>query len=541
MKKTMFFAALAACAGAMAQVELGTPFGDNAVLQRDRQIPVWGTAEPGEQVSVEFAGQKKEAKTGADGKWRTALDPLAASKEGRTLSARAASGACEARNVLVGEVWFASGQSNMECPIWGDSPRYRDCKGAMMIAMTRKPLVRFVKNPRVWSEKPKGIARKAWRDFTPASFAGGGDDTRLSAVAYYYALELHNALDMPVGIVDSSWGGTNIDAWTPKCGYESTPELADVAAAPFRKNIRHPHQQSGALWNAMVDAWTPMAMRGFIWYQGCSNNGEAHRYCSKMHALYDGWSKKFENPGLKLYFVELAPFKTSWFRLQQAQAKFAAEEKNAALAVVSDAGNLHDIHPNDKEIVAKRLALHALKRDYGFDDICDDSPVLENWRIEGDAFVMTFKDAKSWYVYNPDYTMDANFEIAGRDGKFVRAKLQKVDNRGVVRSGRELRVKADGVAEPRRLRYLFKSPYRGSLYSDASLPLGPFEIDGRTNSAVRTGAPVKLGDAAKIPELEGYRKIWSADLPAVPRFADNPPTSASPCARARSSRRKSPT
>ena len=466
-----------------------TPFADNMVLQRGTAVPVWGTADAGESVTVSFAGQEKTVTADETGAWSVTLDAMKASKENRTMritggraSPRAA--VIEIKNVLVGEVWFASGQSNMECPIWGPNPRFRDAKGAVMTSMTRIPFVRFAKNPKQWALKPKRDWRAVWRDFSPESFKAVHNRS-LSAVAFYYALELYGALDVPIGIVDSSWGGTNIDAWTPRAGYEGHPELKDVAGYrltdKWKKSMRKwtisgAHQQPTVLWNGMVASWAPMAMRGFIWYQGCHNNSEAQRYCAKMHALYDGWSREFRNPGLKLYFVQLAPWKVSWFDLQAAQAKFATEEKNAALAVTCDAGNPSDIHPNTKGIVAKRLALHALKRDYGFDDVIADSPTLKNWKVDGDSFVLSFDNATAWYCYNADRSGAKGFEIAGPDGKFFPAVIVNKNTKGTY-SGSELIVRADGVTEPRAIRYLYSSPWTGSLYSfDSGLPLGPFEV-----------------------------------------------------------------
>ena len=530
MRKIQLGWMAAVCAiAAWGNVEMGAPFADGMVLQRDRAVPVWGTAAPGEKVTVSFAGCVKSAVAGADGKWRVDLDAMPASKENRVMKVAGANN-LEIRNVLVGEVWFASGQSNMECPIWGGGPRYRDGKGAMMIMATRRPYIRWAKNPRVWSATPKAIKGVVWHDYSPESFAAA-QGMYLSAVAYYYALELYGALEIPVGIVDSSWGGTNIDAWTPRSGWANRPELKDVADYPVTQNwdkkmargpIGGPQQQPSALWNGMVDAWAPFAIRGFIWYQGCHNNGEPRRYCSKMHALYDGWAKEFQNPDLKLYFVELAPFSCSWFELQRSQMKFAAEQKNAAIAVTCDVGNIHDIHPNDKEIVAKRLALHALKRDYGFANVRDDSPTLKSWRIDGNKFVLSFNDAKGWYVYAPNHSVVPNFEIAGKDNRFVPAKLVNVRGDGNV-NGADLVVAADGVQEPLRLRYLAKSPFTGTLYNDVSLPLGPFDVDARTNRAARVGARAKLGDAEKIPELAGYRRVQTLDLPVGPNFAAQPP------------------
>ena len=488
MKTAMFAAVVTVTAFAVfetrAKVVPATPFADNMVLQRERAVPVWGTADPGEKVTVSFAGQTKVAQADASGKWSVSLDPMAASKENRVLRLAGSGNAEEIRNVLVGEVWFASGQSNMECPIWGPNPRFRDAKGAVMTSMTRQPYVRFAKNARTWSVEPRMGWKAVWRDFSPESFKAVYNHS-LSAVAFYYALELYGALDVPVGIVDSSWGGTNIDAWTPRSGYEGHSELKDVAdyrvTDKWNKSMRKwtisgVHQQPTVLWNGMVAAWAPMAMRGFIWYQGCHNNSESQRYCAKMHALYDGWSREFRNPGLKLYFVQLAPWKTSWFDLQMAQAKFAAEEPNAALAVTCDAGNPWDIHPNTKGVVAKRLALHALKRDYGFDDVIADSPALKSWKVEGDRFILSFDNASAWYYYNADRSAPEGFEIAGSDGKFVSAVVANKSHKGTY-SGRELVVKATGVSEPRAIRYLHAKPWIGSLYSfDSGLPLGPFKL-----------------------------------------------------------------
>ena len=524
MRNSVLSVALAVTAGAaFARVELATPFSDYMVLQRDRAVPVWGTADPGERVRVTFAGASAEATADAKGAWRVSLPAMPASKENRELTAKGAANEVVVRNVLVGEVWFASGQSNMECPIWSDNPRYRDGKGAMMLQMTRRPFIRYAKNPKVWSARPKKTIDVVWREMTPES-AAKDKAFHLSAVAFYYALELWGALEVPIGIIDSSWGGTNIDAWTPRAAYDSHPALKDVADFPVtdawkaemrRGPISGPNQQPTVLWNAMVDAWAPFGIRGFIWYQGCHNNGEWMRYCEKMHALYDGWSAAFENPGLKLYFVELAPYKNNWFGLQQAQHRFAAEEKNAACAVTCDVGNQADIHPNDKEIVAKRLALHALRRDYGFANIEDCSPVLRDWKADANGVVtLAFDHADAWYYYNADYSAPKGFEIAGPDGVFKPARILNKAVGGGKLVGRELQIAADSVTKPRRIRYLANVPQVGSIYAaNSSLPLGSFEIDARDPRDGRRGPLAKMGDALKIPELKGYRTVFAANVP----------------------------
>ena len=509
MKKMMVAAAVAALAvgAAEAKVATATPFADNMVLQRGRGVPVWGTADPGESVTVTFAGQTKTAKAGADGRWSVMLDAMQASKENRVMKVAGASNSEEIRNVLVGEVWFAAGQSNTECPIWGPKPRYRDGQGAVMTAMARRPFIRYVKNARMPAREPRLDWKAVWRDYSPASFKETFNGN-LSAIAFYYALELHDALGVPVGIIDSSWGGTRIEPWTPPSGFDEPPKM------PEKSN----HQTATVLWNGMVAAFSPYAIKGFIWYQGCSNAGDGIKYCEKMHHLYNGWAKEFRNPGLKLYFVQLAPFSRNWFAVQQGQAKFAAEEKNAAMVTTCDIGNSWDIHPNDKESVARRLVLHALKRDYGFDGIVDDPPVLKSWKVEGDKFVMSFSNANSWYAYNADRSEAKGFEVAGADGRFVDAKIMNKGANGTL-SGTELIVSAPGVKEPRRLRYLASKPWIGSLYSfDSGLPLGPFEIDARRPEDDLRDVTAKLGDALRAPELAGFRKVAVVDIPTG-RFA----------------------
>ena len=487
--------------------QFGTPFSDGLVLQRDRAVPVWGTAEPGARVRVTFAGQAKEATADANGDWRVDLDPLPASKEPRELVLAPGAGdgaAVTVSDVLVGEVWLCSGQSNAECPIWGDNPRYRDGWGAMTLRATVKPFVRLAKAGRRWSVKPRRDAPRAvWRKMTPGLYDAFRKGVELpSAVGYYYALELANALDVPIGLVDCSWGGTNIDAWTPRSGYANRPALADVAAYPLKETwnaatdragvISGLQQQPTVLWNGIVAAYAPMAIRGFVWYQGCHNSWEPKRYAAKMHALYDGWAKEFENPALEMYFAQLAPWgQNNIAAIQMAQATFAAEEPHAAMAVINDVGNLTDIHPNDKRTVARRLSLHALRRLYGFAEVEDESPTVRGWKTDGPRVTLSFDHAEGFYVYNPDGSVSNGFELAGVDGVFRPARIVnlfetrhwktgKPEYRGPL-VGTNIVLEADGVREPNRVRYLHARPWFGSVYSDAGLPLGAFEIASFTH------------------------------------------------------------
>lgn len=493
-----------------AGIKMGTPFADGAVLQRGMKVPIWGKVTPGTaggqpsatargKVFVEFAGQKKSSDVGADGTWRVELDSMTASKEGRTMTVISGDDRIDVKDILVGEVWFASGQSNMECPIWGGDTRYRDMKGGLMTTMTKLPNVRYVKCACKWSVEPKELSAK-WCKFTPDDLQlfhreSGGSGMPLSAVAFYYARELYLALDVPVGILDASWGGTNIDAWTPRSGYDGCDEsLKESVEYPVKSDwnvevdkkgaINGPNQQPTVLYNGMVASFAPMAMRGFIWYQGCHNDGESDLYCAKLHALYNGWSREFANPDLRIYIVQLAPWKHNWLGICMEQTKFCAEEKNAALAVTADIGNFDDIHPNDKEIVSKRLVVHALKRDYGFAIPEDDSPVLKSASFTDGKITLTFGNVKDWYIYAPNRSRELPFEVAGADGAWKLAKVLNFRKRkggdGKEHDtdfidGTDIVLFCEAVPEPLKVRYMGQPRTMGTLYNEASLPLGPFE------------------------------------------------------------------
>ena len=488
-------------------LRLGAPFGDGMVLQRGMKVPVWGWSLPSKaatKVVVEFAGQQKTVVVGASADercWRVELDPLEASKEGRTLKVReripgflfdGEGCTVEVKDVLVGEVWLASGQSNMELPLVSEKPRFRDRKGAMMAQYVERPFIRIANaSDYRWSPSPRREFRSplAWRRVSPALLQ---ESRAVSACAFYYALELYGQLDVPIGIVEARWGGTNIDAWTPREGYAGLPELADVAAAriygPDEEGFEpHPpvsdrHQQPTVLWNEQLEPLCPMAVRGLIWYQGCHNHGEWQRYCAKMHALYNGWAKKFGNPGFRLYFVQLAPWGPEAVpKMQQEQARFAAEEPNAEIAIINDLGNVHDVHPNEKQLVAQRLALHALRRDYGYAFIHDRSPVFGSGYADGEKAVLSFDEARDLYVYNDDRSVEVGFEMAGEDGVFHPARIDNFTVRegsaaGAI-AGNRVILRADGVARPRKVRYLHRRPWKGALYNEVNLPLGAFETE----------------------------------------------------------------
>ena len=486
----------------LAAVQLASPFADHMVLQRDRPVPVWGTGEPGEVVAVEFAGQRLETKAGGDGRWRVDLAPMAACRKGRTLTVFGGRGATAlpsvaVNDVLVGEVWLCAGQSNMGVPLCGGNPRYRDRQGSLIAQMTHRPMIRYASTPSGnWDFKEHGRTASpiAWRAVIPENTT-----TRsFSAVALYFALDVESEIHVPVGLVGVYRGATGIDCWTPLEGTRSRPDLRDIAewqpipkekwtAANVKGAINRADQQPAVYWNTVVAPWTPFACRGILWYQGEHDSGEPQRYCSKLHALYDGWRGRFENPDMRFYFVQLCSWGSNIAPMQEAMAQFERECPNSAMAVINDLGSNADIHPNEKALVGHRLALHALRRDYGFTDIRDNSPSVESWRVASNTFEIVLKDCKSLYVYRKDWKFVLPFEIAGADGVFHPAELLnlrttkgyggKPERKGDLVGERLLVVGAKDVDNPKHLRYLHCSPWTGFIYNEVNLPLGAFHLD----------------------------------------------------------------
>lgn len=454
-----------------AKVTVAPVFADNMVLQRELPVVVWGVADPQEEVIVSFAEQKVKTTADAKGEWKLRLSPLSASKENRTLTVAGKDNTLAIQNVLVGEVWLCSGQSNMAQPLWGNRIRYRDGKGAMMAALANYPLIRFsLMATHDFSTTPRTDYPMQWQALSPDNAA------TFSAVGFYYGVTLFQALDIPIGLVGSYWGGTRIEPWTPPCGFKSVPALQNIVDAlgdlkPQTEGAKHLHQQPTVLYNRMIFPFVPYTLRGAIWYQGCSNRGDGDLYREKMNALLNGWKMVFENPSFKLYFAQLAPYTyggsaTALPEIWEAQQKFADQAPDVGMAVITDVGNLHDIHPADKETVGRRLALLALNRDYGFKGVKADSPTLKESQIVNNKFVLTFNHAESWYT--PGEKPIKNFEVAGADGTFVEAKAEI--------KGATIEVSSDKVAEPKELRYMWNQTCEGNLYNEACLLPGAFRI-----------------------------------------------------------------
>jgi len=528
---------------AQAAVRLPHIFGNDMVLQQGAQVPVWGWGDPGEKVAVEFAGQRKEGVTQADGKWRLTLDALKASAEPAVFKVTG-SNAIAFSNVVVGEVWFCSGQSNMEWIM-------RNVDNAEQeIANAKFPLIRHFKAPKRFTAAPESDISAAWEVTTPE---GIGDE---SAVAFLFGRRLHQELKVPVGLINCSWGGTRIEPWTPACGFDGLPALEGIKSrvdtadpksplhkkvladylAALRAWVAEAEQKSAAsqpvtaapefppslilaagpgkqqeptvLFNGMVAGLVPFAIRGAIWYQGCSNNGEGMLYLEKTKALVKGWRQVWGQGDFPYYLVQLAPYTyggnpMNLAGIWEAQAAVPAAIPNTGYTVINDIGNVKDIHPRNKQDVGLRMANQALNRTYGLKQIAWAGPVNKAFAIEGAKMRITFDHAEG--LTTRDGQAPTWFELCGQDGRYVKADA--------VIEGSSVVLSAAAVTEPLAMRFAWHQAAEPNLVNGIGLPAGAF----------RCGNRPKLDGALSLPELSGFRKVYEIDLPVNGNFAGAAP------------------
>ena len=473
----VFVSAFSACA----ELKVASIFGDNMVLQQQQTVPIWGWNDPGKIVTVSFAGQTKSATTGADGKWLVKLGKLKASAEPQSLVI-ASDETKTFTNVLVGEVWLASGQSNMEKPI-GHQPGQKPVFNAEEELATgdNYPQIRIFLVEKVLSPTPLNelIKFKSWRECSSNSL----NSISFSAAAYFFAREIHTNLNVPIGIVESSWGGTRIEPWTPPVGFESVPSLSSLAQT---KPAAGKNTEPTAIFNAMIAPIASFAMRGALWYQGESNlmgtneDNDYITYEDKMRALVNGWRQVWDEGTFPFYFVQIAPFKYYGGKIRRAntpemlaefwdlQFRAARDIKKTGVVVTTDGvDNLDDIHPRDKQDVGHRLALLALNKTYDKDVPCS-GPTFRKMKISGNTAILKF-DNTDRGLMSKDSQPLTWFTIAGADGKFVPADAKI--------NGDTVEVSAAGVNKPKTVRFGWSEIAQPNFYNGAGLPAQPFRTD----------------------------------------------------------------
>lgn len=475
-------------ASSLLQAEIRLPqiLSDHAVLQRNVPIHIWGWATPSAHVTIRFDRQTRSAVADEAGEWSAWLMPEVAGGP-YTLTVEGDGSTLTRSDMLVGDVWLASGQSNMEFPLKGfDSAPMLN--SAREIAQASHPKIRLLHVPNTGADYPQADVNATWTACTPETAAD------FSAVAYFFGRKISEKEDVPVGLIDSTWGGTPADSWVSmdtlgtdanllpafharaifadKEARNQELDVLDKAAKAAGKPVSargwHPNQISwrpAALYNGMIAPLTPYSIKGFLWYQGETNSG-ADRYLNYARlfpALISDWREHFAQGDLPFLYAQISSFispKEHWGVVRDAQRR-ALSLRNTAMAVTIDVGNPNNVHPADKQTVGARLALAARAMVYG-EKVAYQSPSFRQVTREPGSLRVWFDHAQGLTSHG---ALNA-FEVAGADHQFV-AATAKVDGKTVV-------VSAPGVEWPVYVRYAWDNAAKGSLYNAAGLPAGTF-------------------------------------------------------------------
>jgi len=473
---------------APAGLRLPAVFGDNMVLQRGMPVPVWGWADPGEQITVTFRQQKRTATAAQDGRWMLKLDSL--EPGGPFELSVAGKQAITFKNVLVGDVWICSGQSNMEWILKNTNDAQEE------IERSTNPHLRHFAVKKAVADAPQTDCTGSWQECNPNT------SPTFTAVGYYFGRKLQKDLGVPIGLIHTSWGGTAIEPWTSVKAMEADPEIKaavldawsarvkqyeadlkkweEAAAAAKREGKPVPRKPGlpmapGALYNAMIAPLIPYAITGAIWYQGESNAGRAILYRKQLPLMIKNWRDDWGQGEFPFLIVSLAnfmarkdqPSDSAWAELREAQAMTAASVPKAGLAITIDVGDAKDIHPRDKKTVGERLALAALAIAYG-KNIVYSGPVFESMKIEGSSVRLTFKHVGSGLVAKGESLK--GFAVAGQDRQFHWADARIEGNNTVVLSCKD-------VPQPVAVRYAWADNPECNLYNKEGLPAVPFRTD----------------------------------------------------------------
>ncbi len=460
LRSCVLAAGLAALAAASvrADVKLPAVFGDHMVLQQQTKLKFWGTADAGEEVTVTVGKSKASAKANEDGKWLIELPALEAG--GPHQVSVKGNNEILLKDVLVGEVWVCSGQSNMQWAVsQSDNPQEE-------IAAANHPQIRLFQVTRKVADQPQADVQGQWQACSPETVAG------FSAVGYFFGRKLQQELGVPVGLINSSWGGTIAEAWTSRPTLESDADYAEILKRAANFNPQNPNQAS-VLWNGMLAPIVPFAIRGAIWYQGESNVSRAEQYAKLFPAMIQDWRKNWGQGDFAFAFVQLAPFRygnldpREMAELREAQMA-ALQLPHTGVAVTTDIGNVKDIHPKNKQEVGRRLALWALANTYGKDDVVFSGPIFEKAVVEGDKIRVHFTHVGGGLTTR-DGKAPSDFTIAAEDGEFVPAQAV-IDGETVV-------VSSEQVKNPVAVRYAWRDDAEPNLANKEGLPASPFRTD----------------------------------------------------------------
>ncbi|HEX3999113.1 MAG TPA: sialate O-acetylesterase [Pirellulales bacterium] len=509
---------LLSAGAARADVRVSNLFGDNMVLQREIAAPVWGMAAPGEAVTVKIGNVQVSVQADGEGKWMARLPTMEADAKPQDLII-SGKNMLTIKNVLVGDVWICSGQSNMEFGLGG-------ANAPQDVAAADYPTLRRIKFDHRAVGQPSDEVPGHWEVCTPGSAPG------FTAVGFYFARRIQKDIGVPIGLLDDNWGGTQIEPWIPLAGFQMEPSLASVLSemkqrkhdyreqlvrsldgiqkwvSEARQALASPGAEIPAsppipnnpltdpgfpttLYNGMIHPVAPFAIKGALWYQGESNGGEGDEYYHKMRALVGGWRKVWGQGDFPFYFVQLANFTQpnhdpaggdGWARLRMAQFKsLAIGHSGMAVAIdLADADNPGDIHPKDKFDVGERLALWALAKDYGKKNLVYSGPLYKGMSVEDGKIRLHFDSLGSGLMVGKK--VGRNPTVDDKDGKLKRFSIAGADKRwhwaNAEIDGNTVVVSSSEVTKPAAVRYAYTmNPEGCNLYNREGLPASPFRTD----------------------------------------------------------------
>jgi sialate O-acetylesterase len=457
---------------ANADVKLPAIISDNMVIQADKEIKIWGWAEPNEKITVAIDKQTVNTKADDNGKWLVKLKPIPKGVTGKPYEMIVkGNNTITIKNILVGEVWLASGQSNMVCSVNISMNSEQETKNA------NYPMIRLFTVRATPSLIPVEDLNGTWIECSPDTVRG------FSAVAYFFGRNIHEKLNIPVGLINSSWGDTPAEAWTSLEGVRSSNDLRPIVIQLENlikqfKEDEHKKKVSGfreptVLFNSMISPITNFTIRGVIWYQGESNVQKAYQYRKLFPAMIEDWRKKWNDSFPFLYvqlanFMERKPFpsESSWSELREIQL-MTLSVSDTAMAVAIDIGDEKNIHPLNKQDVGLRLSLAALSKVYG-KDIIYSGPIYKSMKIEDNKIRLYFEHIGGGLKIGSGNELKG-FAIAGKDKKFYWANA--------IIDGDTVIVSNENVTKPYVVRYAWADNPECNLYNKENLPASPFRTD----------------------------------------------------------------
>ena len=463
MHPRLFIFLLLICSNTIvnAQTNVASLFSDGMILQQQKSINIWGIDSAGTKIHVVSSwGETSQTTTSTNGKWKLQLStPVAGGPHSITIKG---SSTIIINDVLIGEVWICSGQSNMQLPLKGGLDGNFIEGGLDAIVNSKNDRIRFFNVKQNASLKPLDNVNGRWEKANPSTSGS------FSAVGYFFAHQIEKVLEVPVGIIVTAWGASSAEAWT------DSSTLNDLGFEFPEKMAKMKQQTPSVLYNTMIHPLIGYGIKGVLWYQGEANRRNANEYEKIVNAMVSSWREQWNIGDFPFYYAQIAPFnygKNNSAFLREAQLKSSQSLQNAEMVVTLDVGDCTQIHPSKKREVGKRLSYVALAKDYGISGYDFKSPTLTNYFIEDQEIVLTFS---SRIQLNKNVDTSENFEIAGTNMVFYPANAAMTSP---YHKDQKIRVFSEKVPHPKAVRYGFKNCVLPTLFGRNGLPVSSFRTD----------------------------------------------------------------